>query len=150
MTPTAPPDVRRGVSLPSMLCLLALAAVALLVVACSDEAEGKTPVCEDAGGPVGGSSAAGGYVAYSPAFRPGSKDCFSPTQPSPSDGSGGQGGAPATGGMSAGGTTSAGSGGSDTAGSGGSDTAGSGGSDTAGSGGAAGSGDAGAAGAGGT
>jgi hypothetical protein len=59
------------------ICLVfALAALASGVVACGEEADGTTPVCDDPGGPVEGE----GGNAGAPAFRTGSSDCFTPLQ----------------------------------------------------------------------
>jgi hypothetical protein len=121
------------------ICLVfALVALGHGVIACGEEADGTTPVCDDPGGP--NDDAAGSSGA--PAFRTGSSDCFTPLQSVKSDG-----GAAGAGGSDAGaGGSDAGAGGSD-AGAGGSD-AGAGGSDAgaAGSDAGAGGSDAGAAG----
>lgn len=124
------------------ICQVLSAAAALLalaqgVVACGEEADGTTPVCDDPGGPADDTAGNAG----APAFRTGSPDCFTPLQQvTDAGGSAGTSAQAGAGGSDAGaGGSDAGAAGSD-AGAGGSD-AGAGGSDA----GAAGS-DAGAAG----
>ena len=78
----------------------------LATYACADEADGLTPVCDDAGGPVGGSAGA------QAAFRTGSKDCFTLLVAPSSGGAGGGNAGGADGGVGG----AAGTGGADAAG----------------------------------
>jgi hypothetical protein len=112
-------------SLRTLLLAFSILSVPFATLACSEEADGLTPVCADPGGPAG----AGGTEA----FRVGSPDCF--TQPI------------AAGGSTTGTSGSGGGAGEASAGAAGSEAGGAAGSETAGAAGAAGNEAGGAAGA---